>query len=291
MAGRLPLARVYDGSTPVFRGLQVFGWGPLLNLGYFTLYELPLLISGVGHFQRRLARISMRLLDPRPGERVLDVGCGHGWTSDRIAAKGVRVIGLDLLEAHIARARRRFGNGVEWRVGDAAEVLPTLEPVDRIYCLESAFEFGPEGRRAFLADAYQLLRPGGRLVLVDFVWRTDQPEEIEELDPERLVRDTWGFEEFEPLERYRATAKACGFRELAIHDWTRPVIDRFQFICESFVRLNARSAWLRWIYRWIWPSSRRISADEWQWFARLMRAHDRVRGSAGYAALVLEKPR
>jgi cyclopropane fatty-acyl-phospholipid synthase-like methyltransferase len=292
MAGNSPspVARAFDGSTSAFRGLEVFGWGPLLNLGYFRLWELPLLLTGLGYFQRLLARKSISLLDPKPGERVLDVGCGRGWTSHWIAARGAKVVALDLLEHHIESGRSQFGNGIEWLAGDATEILPSLEPVDRIHCLECAFEFGPEGRRAFLADAYQLLRPGGRLVLVDFTWRSDQPGEIEALDPERLVRDTWGYEEFEPLERYRATAKACGFREIAIHDWTRLVLDRFQRIAQTFINLLASSNVIRWAYRWIWPGTRRLRPEEWVWFARLMRAHDRVRSQTRYTAMVLEKP-
>ena len=290
MAGNSPIARAFDGSTSAFRGLEVFGWGPLLNLGYFRLWELPLLLTGLGYFQRLLARKSISLLDPKPGERVLDVGCGRGWTSHWIAARGAEVVALDLLEHHIESGRNQFGNGIEWLAGDATELLPSLEPVDRIHCLECAFQFGPEGRRAFLADAYQLLRPGGRLVLVDFTWRSDQPGEIEALDPERLVRDTWGYEEFEPLERYRATAKACGFREIAIHDWTRLVLDRFQRIAQTFINVLASSDVIRWMYRWIWPGTRRLRAEEWVWFARLMRAHDRVRSQTRYTVMVLEKP-
>jgi ubiquinone/menaquinone biosynthesis C-methylase UbiE len=65
-------------------------------------------------------------LAPRPGERVLDVATGTGWTARRVAARGAMVIGVDLgadlIEAaRAAAADARFN--IDFRVGDA-EKLP-----------------------------------------------------------------------------------------------------------------------------------------------------------------------
>jgi len=64
-----------------------------------------------------------RLLGPRPGERILDVACGNGLTSRRLAAAGARVVAIDFSVPMIERARARTpaGSAVEYRVLDATD--------------------------------------------------------------------------------------------------------------------------------------------------------------------------
>jgi SAM-dependent methyltransferase len=75
--------------------------------------------------ERAYAPIHDRLvqrLGPRPGERVLDVGCGLGEVAARAARTGAAVTGVDLAEGMIERARRR-PEAVDWRVANC-EALP-----------------------------------------------------------------------------------------------------------------------------------------------------------------------
>ena len=65
-------------------------------------------------------------LTPKPGERFLDVATGTGWASRRVAARGAKVVGIDLGEDLIQAARARAAEAslaVEYEVGDA-ERLP-----------------------------------------------------------------------------------------------------------------------------------------------------------------------
>jgi len=288
----------YDGTSPAFRGLEAWGWGELVNLGYYPLVALPGLAFGMAPFQRRLVRHALDLLAPQPGERVLDAGCGRGGATVRIAARGADVVGIDLLPENVAEAEARNGSDprVRFAVGDVTRLSGCTADVelsdgsfDAVLCLEAAFHFGPKGRRAFLEEARRVLRPGGRLLLVDFVWNDSQPERIESLDPQRWVRDTWRFAEFEPLERYRATARELGFRELRFLDWTRQVTARFQLIATFLARTGS---WR--VGRAVWsalrPRLRRIRAEEWPELVLLMRAHGEVQRASRYVAFLLEKP-
>jgi SAM-dependent methyltransferase len=67
-------------------------------------------------FVPALGAAALELLDPRPGELILDVGCGDGQLTARIMASGARVIGLDASEEMVEAARAR---GVDAFVADA----------------------------------------------------------------------------------------------------------------------------------------------------------------------------
>src|SRR5215208_8260177 len=56
----------------------------------------------------RLGAGVVDLLAPRPGERILDLGCGTGHLTAQIAEAGAEVIGIDAAEAMIARARETY---------------------------------------------------------------------------------------------------------------------------------------------------------------------------------------
>lgn len=84
-------------------------------------------------FHRRTVRpMVTRLLDPRPGEYILDIACGNGNYSAYLAQQGVRVRAFDYSPAMIALAKKRqaqFGDQIEFSVTDAtdAESLAALK--------------------------------------------------------------------------------------------------------------------------------------------------------------------
>lgn len=61
----------------------------------------------------------VKLLDPKPGERVLDIGCGPGNLTEQIAQSGAEVVGIDLSPEMIGQARRNVP-GLQFVLGDAA---------------------------------------------------------------------------------------------------------------------------------------------------------------------------
>ena len=65
-------------------------------------------------------------LDPKPGEKILDLGTGTGWTSRLVARRGADVVGADIAGDLLAVATERAsreGLDIEYRIGDA-EKLP-----------------------------------------------------------------------------------------------------------------------------------------------------------------------
>jgi len=110
----------------------------------------------------------VRLLDLRPGARVLDAPCGHGRIANRLAATGAEVVGVDASERFVAEARRqaeRQGLAVDYRVGDLRR-LPVDGPFDAAVCWFNSFGyFDDDENRQVLAEFHRVLAPGGALVV------------------------------------------------------------------------------------------------------------------------------
>ena len=70
----------------------------------------------IGETEYQLIR---RLLDPHPGESLLDVGCGTGWFTRRVATDGAQVVGLDRDAAALAFARSHSVGQTSYVHGDA----------------------------------------------------------------------------------------------------------------------------------------------------------------------------
>src|SRR5687768_17248183 len=108
---------------------------------------------------------TLRHLDDRH-QRVLDVGCGTGLMSAKLAASGRRVCGVDISAGMVERARRRGHPAVEFIQGDAESLPPEIGVFDAVVNLIS-FHHYPNPARA-VAEFRRVLRPGGRLILVAF---------------------------------------------------------------------------------------------------------------------------
>jgi len=110
-----------------------------------------------------------RLLALRPGERILDVACGNGLSSRRLAAAGARVLAFDFAEQMIARARERTvedARRIEYRVLDATDESALLGlgagRFDGALCNMALFDMADVA--PLMRALARLLRPGGRFV-------------------------------------------------------------------------------------------------------------------------------
>jgi trans-aconitate methyltransferase len=83
----------------------------------------------VGGFVPALGLAALDLLDPQPGESILDVGCGDGALTEKILERGAGVVGIDNSPSMVGAARRR---GLDARLMDAAE-LRFSEAFDAVF--------------------------------------------------------------------------------------------------------------------------------------------------------------
>jgi len=111
------------------------------------------------HFVPALGQPVLDLLKPQPGERVLDLGCGDGILTEKIASAGATVIGVDAAPDMIEAARRR---GLEARVLDGHRLNFNAE-FDAVFS-NAALHWMKDDPDAVITGVRRALKPNGRFV-------------------------------------------------------------------------------------------------------------------------------
>lgn len=110
------------------------------------------------------ADLLLDFLDPRPGERLLDAGCGTGIFTLDILARGALVTGIDLSLPMLAGAMARTrGSGFAGLCADICALPFADNSFDRVFSM-TAIDFIADGGRA-MAELNRVVRPGGRVVV------------------------------------------------------------------------------------------------------------------------------
>lgn len=167
---------------------------------------------------------AMAALDPRPGERVLDVGCGAGQTVMQLAAAvgpAGAVVGIDIAPRLLAIARERTAGlaNVGFALGDAQTSPLEAGGFDAVFSRFGVMAFADPV--AAFGNLRQALRAGGRLAFV--CWRSLAENELDLL-PLRAVGLEAGADmtpfAFEDPARLRGVLGAAGFDAVTVeaHD-------------------------------------------------------------------------
>ena len=118
----------------------------------------PAVYSQVGAFVPTLGAGVFEWLAPKTGERILDLGCGDGQLTAKIAAAGAEVVGADRSAEMVEAAR---GRGIEAQVCNG-EDLPFHAEFDAVF--SNAALHWVHDQDAMIAGVRRALRPGGRFV-------------------------------------------------------------------------------------------------------------------------------
>lgn len=147
---------------------------PIMNIGYWAQGART-----AREAQEAFVHFAASHLPGLAGSRVLDAGCGLAGPASILARDyGAQVDGITIVERQVQWARRFLAaSGLQDRVhihlGSAMDIPFPDGTFDTVFSLEAAHCFAAKPR--FLAEARRVLRPGGRLLLIDITATTRDP--------------------------------------------------------------------------------------------------------------------
>ena len=179
------------------------------------------------------------LVDPKPGERLLDVACGTGVVAREGVARvgaGGRVVGLDV-NANMLSVARTIAPAVEWHEGNA--MAPPFDDgaFDVVVC-QQGLQFFPDPAIG-LREMHRVLTPGGRLGVAVWGALASSPAHLALVrslerhvgaDAATMMSMPFRFGDARTLH---ALAEAAGFRDVLVRSELRPA--RFPS-AEAFTR-------------------------------------------------------
>lgn len=132
-------------------------------------YDLGIRLLSLGHINR----VYRRAVELVRGPDVLDLGCGTGALTIRLAKLGLCVVGVDLSPGMLAVVRRKLPSDAAVRLVQtgAAELIDHFrdESFNTIVSILLLSELSDAEQHLALRQCHNLLRPGGRLIVADEV--------------------------------------------------------------------------------------------------------------------------
>jgi tocopherol O-methyltransferase len=159
----------------------------------------------------------------RPGERVLDAGCGVGGSSLWLAQKrGAQVVGITPVASQVARARRfaarhKLTDRVRFEQADYTCTPFAPASFDVVWSIESLCH-APD-KAAFYREAARLLRPGGRLVVAEYIRAARPLDAAGELLLHEWL-DGWAIPDLDTRAEHLNHLAAAGLTEARLDDVT-----------------------------------------------------------------------
>lgn len=118
--------------------------------------------------QAGVRRVALGVVPPQPSWQVLDVGCGTGAGLAPYANAGCTVVGVDVSKAMLDRAAALLGDTAELHHTDGNELPFGDDRFDLVTTSMVLHEVPAEAREQFVAEMARVLKPVGRMLLIDF---------------------------------------------------------------------------------------------------------------------------
>jgi 2-polyprenyl-3-methyl-5-hydroxy-6-metoxy-1,4-benzoquinol methylase len=164
--------------------------------------------------------VKLRMCDPRPGEEILDIGCGIGWFAAAVASQyGAKVLGIDASGYAVSEARKRYGSvkNLDFQACDAL-LIEYEESFDKIVCLDVLEHLSYEDGQTLLKKIYTALREDGSLILcvpLNDLWHLPPARRLAKF----LNIPTFEHKTFFGMQDVQAELRRAGFYKLELSPW------------------------------------------------------------------------
>jgi SAM-dependent methyltransferase len=197
--------------------------------------RLPDVEHGYWYVQARSMHQLVTMIPFKPGQSILDVGSNTCWAANRFAELGLEAVALDIATTELQglyTAEYFIDDGHTFfeRVLGSMDAIPLASSsLDYVYCCEVLHHNDPDGLRRTFQEIFRVLRPGGRLLMVNETLKTLRDSNGVHVE---------GVEQFEGYEhahwalQYRWEATRAGFQTEVAEPHYRP------FFGDAAVRLR-----------------------------------------------------
>ena len=163
-------------------------------------------------FQKYRIDKVLKIYDPDPEERVLDLGCGWGTFCWAVGPRVAEIVGVDFSQKSIDLCEDRLArsaiDGVSFLCADARDTGLEPESFDLVIAADLVEHLYPEDSQAVLAEAFRVLKKGGRLSL----WTPHRGHFLEMLKARNiLLRRDVSHVDYKSMDRLKAMVTSEGF--------------------------------------------------------------------------------
>ncbi len=117
---------------------------------------------------RGLRVLGLRLFVPKKGMAILDVGCGTGLHLDLYRKYQCAMYGIDPSPSMLGIAQERLGDAAKLHLGDASDMPYEDGSFDLVMAMLALHEMNQATRSSVMHEMKRVLKPGGRMLLIDF---------------------------------------------------------------------------------------------------------------------------
>ena len=202
--------------------------------GYFERNAQHLLDSN-SPFQRYRRREVLALCGDVSASRIVDLGCGWGTISFALAEQAREVVGVDFAETSVRLCRSRQEvrrlPGLSFVQADARTTGLSGEAWDLVVAADLIEHLSPQETSDVYAEAYRLLRPGGRLV----IWTPCPSHILERLRGWGVLRSDPTHIDYKTRDRVVTELERAGFRVVRA-EWAPSHLPMLQLIERALQR-------------------------------------------------------
>lgn len=235
------------------------------KLGRYFAIHYGIWGEGIGNFGQALENTNRILAEKagiQPSDQVLDAGCGIGGSAFFLTQTyGCRVTGISLSKKQIDSARRisekrSLSHLLRFEVKDYTDTGYPSSRFDVIWALESVGS-APD-KKAFLLEAFRLLKPGGILILADYFKTLEKPVSGQPLLNSWL--ELWAISGMETIRSFTMLLENTGFQDQQVTDYTREIIPSSRRMFFSSVAGTAVSL----VYNFFHRNTSRFAKDHYK---------------------------